>query len=49
MNSLLDVARQTYKEANTDAADLAAELVGQYIESEKLLVANLDRNAQYSP
>ncbi|GLA94913.1 mutS protein msh4 [Aspergillus tubingensis] len=26
VNSLLDVARQTYKEANTDAADLVAEL-----------------------
>ena len=34
MNSLLDVARQTYKEANTDAADLVAELAGLYIASE---------------
>lgn len=28
MNSLLDVARQTYKEANTDAAGLVAQLSG---------------------
>lgn len=28
VNSLLDVARQTYKEANLDAADLVAQLSG---------------------
>ena len=29
VNSLLDVARQTYKEANLDAADLVSKLSGK--------------------
>lgn len=29
VNSLLDVARQTYKEANADAAELVTKLAGK--------------------
>lgn len=30
MSSLLDVARQTYKETNTDAAGLVTQLAGEH-------------------
>ncbi|GJP94872.1 DNA mismatch repair protein Msh4 [Aspergillus niger] len=44
VNSLLDVARQTYKEANTDAADLVAELAETYSIA---LDLKFDRARQY--